>query len=142
MANGRIEFEFQDCRLLSAHFEINNSLTPGKDVQLDISLNLTHEYHDAENLLRLTLGAEVKGEDAPIVIKVAMGGLFNFKSKPEPGIELAKVAEINCAAILFPFVREVIADITRRAGLPPLLLSPINFVEMFNSNHPDTAIGA
>lgn len=141
MANEKVEFQFQDCRLLSVHFEVNSSFTPGKDVQLDIRLNLTHEYHDSENLLRLTVGVVAKGENAPIAINVEMGSLFRFNHKPETAIELARLAEVNCAAILFPFVREVVADITRRAGLPPLLLDPVNFIEFYNNNHPDAPIG-
>lgn len=140
MANEKFEFAFQDCRLLFAHFELNSSFTPGKDVQLDIKLNITHEYNDSENMLRLTVGVAVKGENAPIAINVDMGGLFQFNSKPETTVELARLAEVSCAAILFPFVREVVADITRRAGLPPLLLNPVNFVDFYNNNHPDTPI--
>lgn len=140
MADDKNELGFKDCRLLSVHFEVNKSFVAGKDVQLNIRLNLTHEYRDAENLMALTMGVEAKGENAPITINVSMGGLFQFHHKPETDIELARIAEVNCAAILFPFVREAVADIIRRAGLPPLLLDPINFIEFYNSNHKDSPI--
>lgn len=140
MANGQIEFALEDCRLVSIHFEINNSFTPGKDVNLSITLNQTHEFIDTNNKLRTTVGVDLKGEDAPIKINAIIGGIFQFKDKPESESDLTRIAEVSCAAILFPFVREVVADITRRAGLPPLLLNPVNFVEIYNKNHPDTAI--
>jgi preprotein translocase subunit SecB len=38
-------------------------------------------------------------------------------------------AKINCPALMFPYLRETIADVTRRAGLPALHLPPINFVK-------------
>ncbi|MDP3298216.1 MAG: protein-export chaperone SecB [Thermodesulfovibrionia bacterium] len=31
---------------------------------------------------------------------------------------------------MFPYVRETIADLTRRAGFPPLHLNPINFIQL------------
>ncbi|MBW1706391.1 MAG: protein-export chaperone SecB, partial [Deltaproteobacteria bacterium] len=44
--------------------------------------------------------------------------------------DVEPIAKINCPAILFPFLRECVADITRRAGFNPLILPPINFVEL------------
>jgi preprotein translocase subunit SecB len=38
---------------------------------------------------------------------------------------------INCPSILFPFLRRIVADITREGGFPPLLLDPIDFAALF-----------
>jgi preprotein translocase subunit SecB len=38
---------------------------------------------------------------------------------------------INCPALLFPFLRRLVADLTREGGFPPLLLDPIDFAAMF-----------
>jgi preprotein translocase subunit SecB len=83
----------------------------------------------------LFLKVEVSGESAPInVFSIEMGGRFQVKEKPAAE-KIGEIAEINCAAIVFPFAREVIADLTRRSGLPPFLLPPINFVEFYKTNH-------
>jgi len=34
---------------------------------------------------------------------------------------------IECPALLFPFARRLVADLTREGGFPPLLLDPIDF---------------
>ena len=63
-------------------------------------------------------------------------GLFEFEEELEEG-DIARIAGINCAAILFPYIRETVADLTRRGGFPPLHLAPVNFVEVFKANQVD-----
>jgi len=128
------KFDIQDYSLLSVHFDVNRDFKPGPDVQVNTSLSLTHDYIDDQNSLRLFMKVDVSGESGPLNISVEMGSLFKFEKKPATD-KLAKIAEINCASILFPFVRETIADLTRRSGLPPFLLPPINFVELYKNNH-------
>ena len=134
MADKIDKFDFQDYSLLSAHFDVNRNFKPGPDVQVNTSLSLTHDYIDDQNSLRLFMKVDVSGESGPLNISVEMGSLFKFEKKPSTD-KLAKIAEINCASILFPFVREVVADLTRRAGLHPFLIPPVNFVALHENNH-------
>lgn len=48
--------------------------------------------------------------------------------------DVLKCAKINCAAMLFPFVREFVAEITRRAAVGPLIINSVNFVAMFEQS--------
>jgi preprotein translocase subunit SecB len=48
---------------------------------------------------------------------------------PEPSLEPFLL--INCPALLFPFARRLVADLTREGGFPPLLLDPIDFAGLF-----------
>jgi preprotein translocase subunit SecB len=134
MADNVCPFDFQDCRLLSSHFDVNRNFEPGPDVQVVTNISISHNYIDEQNNLRLFLKVDVLGESAPLKISIEMGGMFQFQEKP-PAEKIREIAEINCAAIVFPFAREVIADLTRRSGLPPFLLPPINFVEFYKNNH-------
>jgi len=95
-----------------------------------------HGFIDESDLLHLTVGVDVKGDDAPMTISAEVGGVFKMLNKPEAR-SIGKIAEIHCAAILFPFMREFIADISRRAGLQPLILQPVNFYEFYKNNHPE-----
>lgn len=134
MADNVDTFSFQDYRLLSAHFDLNRNFEAGPDIQVNTNLSLTHDYIDEQNSLRLFMKVEVSGEASPLNISVEIGSLFHFEKKPAAD-KLSKLAEINCAAMVFPFVREVIADLTRRSGLPPFLIPPINFIEFHKNNH-------
>ena len=38
---------------------------------------------------------------------------------------------INCPNVLFPYLRETLADAVGRAGFPPVHLAPINFEALY-----------
>jgi preprotein translocase subunit SecB len=56
-------------------------------------------------------------------------GLFKIKNIPEHALEPFLL--INCPTLIFPFLRRLVADITREGGFPPLLLDPIDFAGLF-----------
>ena len=37
--------------------------------------------------------------------------------------------------LMFPFVRQIVADMTKNGGFVPLMLDPINFAELFNQRN-------
>jgi preprotein translocase subunit SecB len=41
------------------------------------------------------------------------------------------VVMIECPRLLFPFAREIVATAVRNGGFPPLLLDPIDFVNLY-----------
>jgi preprotein translocase subunit SecB len=47
---------------------------------------------------------------------------------------LQPVLFVDCPIILFPFVRRVLADVTRDGGYPPLMLDPIDFGRLYRQN--------
>jgi preprotein translocase subunit SecB len=62
-------------------------------------------------------------------MELAYGGTFMVENLPEP--QLQPFLLIHCPSLLFPFVRRLIADLTREGGFPPLLLDPIDFGALF-----------
>ena len=42
---------------------------------------------------------------------------------------------IECPRLLFPFARRIIAEITREGGFPPLLIDPVDFVQLYQSQY-------
>jgi len=62
-------------------------------------------------------------------LELTYGGLFEIQSIPEQALEPFLL--INCPALLFPFLRRLVADLTREGGFPPLLLDPIDFAGLF-----------
>jgi preprotein translocase subunit SecB len=49
---------------------------------------------------------------------------------------------VECPRLLFPFARNILADVTRDGGFPPVLLSPIDFVALWQSRRGQAAGGA
>lgn len=82
------------------------------------------------NYLWVTVTAKVHAElegKPYFQVEVSMRGLFERSG--ETSLPSDQFGKVNGPAILFPFVREHLANLTLRANLPPILLPPINFVE-------------
>jgi preprotein translocase subunit SecB len=62
-------------------------------------------------------------------LELAYGGLFQIENLPEQALEPFLL--INCPALLFPFVRRLVADVTRDGGFPPLWIDPIDFAALY-----------
>jgi preprotein translocase subunit SecB len=62
-------------------------------------------------------------------LELSYAGLFHVENLPEAALEPFLL--IECPTLLFPFVRRLVADLTREGGFPPLLLDPINFANLY-----------
>jgi preprotein translocase subunit SecB len=62
-------------------------------------------------------------------LELSYAGLFQVENLPEAALEPFLL--IECPTLLFPFVRRLVADLTREGGFPPLLLDPINFANLY-----------
>ncbi|MGE0741488.1 MAG: protein-export chaperone SecB [Hyphomonadaceae bacterium] len=56
-------------------------------------------------------------------------GLFQFMNVRPDDVE--PLIWIECPRLLFPFARQVLAEITREGGYPPLLINPIDFTPLY-----------
>ncbi len=83
-----------------------------------------------QTVLTVTVTAKV-GEKTLFLIEAAQAGIFVVRNVPAP--ELEAVLGIACPNILFPYVREVISDMSARAGFPPVVLSPVNFEAIYQA---------
>lgn len=58
-------------------------------------------------------------------------GLFAVVPGQE-NMTLEEFAQVNGPALMFPYIRELIADITLRSGLKPVIFPPLNIHMMMN----------
>jgi preprotein translocase subunit SecB len=78
--------------------------------------------------LRIKVDAK-RGEEVLFLIDLVYGGLFQFANvRPE---DVEPLLWIECPRLLFPFSRQVLAEITREGGYPPLLVNPIDFTPLY-----------
>jgi preprotein translocase subunit SecB len=74
--------------------------------------------------------AEASNETGVIYdLELAYGGLFQVENMDDETLEVFLM--VNAPALLFPYLRRLVADITREGGFPPLTLEPIDFGGMF-----------
>ncbi len=113
-------------RIRSLNFKIKEGVSKGQ-APISYKISYGYEYNYKEKSINVLMSVSIGENQLPFLLDIEYEGLFKLdkrvaKKKIEP------FAEINCPAILFPFLRECIADITRRAGFNPLILPAINFV--------------
>jgi len=96
---------------------------PQIDVQLQTQA-ATVEEGVYEVAITSTVTAKI-GEKVMFLIEAKQAGIFQARNIP--AAELEPLLAVMCPTILFPYLREVVSDISVRAGFAPVLLNPINF---------------
>ena len=92
--------------------------TRGEQIQPDVY----------ECVLTVTLTAKV-GDKTLFLVEAAQAGVFTIRGVPPEQIQT--VIAINCPTVLFPYIRETLADAVIRAGFPPVHLAPISFEALY-----------
>ncbi len=94
----------------------------------EVAIVIRAEAHDNS--------ARRNGQAAPpaptvFVAELTYAGVFTLNGLPDNAIE--PVLLVECPRILFPFARNILSDVTRDGGFPPVLLQPIDFVALWQS---------
>lgn len=118
-------------------FEVPGS--PGVFAELevsppDITVNIEVKVNPVQdNVFEVVIqiGAECRVKDTvAFICELAYAGLFTINVPPE---HAQIVLLIECPRLIFPFARNILADVTRDGGFPPLMLAPVDFVAMFQN---------
>jgi preprotein translocase subunit SecB len=125
----------RDFRLLEVDLKLDpeKSLDLQKGVELKFAVGVSCDYMEKKNLLKLVMEISPEGERFPCYLRVKGGAIFEFDRKLKKK-EINELARVNCSAIVFPFMREAVADLTRRAGLDPVYAPIINFIGFFEQD--------
>ena len=101
-----------------------------------IDLNLTNtQTHIEGDIFEavLCVTATIKLEEkTAFLIEVHFAGLFSLSGFDEA--EQKYLLGSQAMHALFPYVREVVSDMTVRGGFPPLILSPVNFEALYQQH--------
>ena len=99
--------------------------------KINIGINVTAtRLTPSDTEVSIKLDATAKDQDKTLfAAELVYSGVFRFTNIPENQIE--PIAMVECARLLFPFARQVLADATRNGGFPPLLVDPVDFATMY-----------
>jgi preprotein translocase subunit SecB len=107
---------------------------PNNQPEINFSVNV-HSRNLADRafevLLALKLEAKLAGKTAYIV-ELSYGGVFVLPAMPEDQTKMFLMVE--APRLLFPFARAVVADAIRDGGFAPMMLSPIDFMALYQAN--------
>ncbi len=104
---------------------------PRVDVQINTAVqDLSAETHHV--VLTVSVKAQL-GEQTAYLVEVQQGGVFLLRGFADND-ERRAVLGAYCPNVLFPFVRETVADLIRRGGFPEFLLQPVNFDALYQQH--------
>ncbi len=119
---------------------------PAVQINLDVQIRRLQEGQDvfevtiairAEATTNPADGAAQNGQgkaeppQTVFIAELSYAGIFTLTGVPEHQVE--PVLAVECPRLLFPFARNILADITRDGSFPPVLLGPIDFVALWQA---------
>jgi preprotein translocase subunit SecB len=81
-----------------------------------------------EVVLSITCTAKHEAMTA-FIVEVAYAGVFTLNGVPAEHVH--PLLLIECPRLLFPFARALVANATRDGGFLPLLIQPIDFLDLY-----------
>lgn len=102
---------------------------PKIDLALDLNVNGLPEegFYEVE----IVINAKANDENNTLfIIDLKYGGVFHLLNIPEEHKEM--VLAVHCPAIIFPYVRKIISDVTSDGGFQPLMIDPIDFGVLYS----------
>ena len=106
----------------------------GENPSLEVNVNV-QARKQGDDIFETALHFEAKAASQDTVyynIELVYAGLFRLTNIPENLLQ--PVLFVDCPAMLFPFMRRMVADLTREGGYPPLYLDPIDFPALYRQN--------
>lgn len=102
--------------------------------QIELQLNSqTAPVDDGvyEVTVTVTVTAKLQEQDkVAFLIEAKQAGVFQIRNVPQE--ELEPVLSVVCPNMLYPYLREVVSDVSVRAGFAPVVLNPLNFEALYN----------
>ena len=107
------------------------SMRAGKQPKIDINVSVgVNPKAEGAHEVVLKLDAKAgSGADMLFAVELAYAGVFRAENMTPEQKQLALM--IEGPRLLFPFAREILANATRQAGFPPLMLDPVDFLALY-----------
>jgi preprotein translocase subunit SecB len=99
--------------------------------EIQINIEIGRQMLEGDNIeVTLMLKAEAKrGDKIAFIAELEYAGLFAFAGISAE--EIQPLIMIECPRLLFPFSRQIMAEMTQNGGFPPIMLEPPDFAGMF-----------
>ena len=114
---------------------------PQVTINLDVQVKRIEE---TEGTYEVTLAIRADAVEAPVpngddsprartvfLAELAYAGVFTLAGIAPENVE--PILLIECPRLLFPYARNILADVTRESGFPPVMLQPIDFVALWQA---------
>jgi len=109
--------------------EIFSKMNQQPDIPINVDVQarrLQDNYFEV--VLQFNASAKI-GEETAFILELSYGAVVQIN--PQQPEHAQPLLLIEAPRTIFPFARNIIADTTRDGGFPPLMLQPIDFVQLY-----------
>ncbi|MDR3154924.1 MAG: protein-export chaperone SecB [Deltaproteobacteria bacterium] len=121
-----VPFEMTSLQLLRSLFQRNRAWHEPPDGRISVAtltIRNTGDFSPEGGSARYVQGFRMeKAKDMPFSLEVEYGAVFSM-SRPIPAADRDYYIHLAFPRLVFPFMREYIAETTRRGGFPPLMIN-------------------
>lgn len=117
-----------------AVFTLLQKNKPDIQIRVDVHANTLGE-NTYEVILHLRADCKV-ADSVAFVVELSYAGLFVLNV---PAEHRRPVLMIECPRLLFPYARKIVADATLEGGFLPLMLAPLDFVQLYQRQQQESA---
>lgn len=105
-------------------------VTPDIKVQVNLDAKKRPTADQYEVITKYTVTSKNKNtDDVLFAMELDYSGIFQVEGVPQD--QLHPFLLIECPRMLFPFVRRIVADVTRDGGFPMLNLDTVDFMAIY-----------
>ena len=100
---------------------------------VDMNIDVKGTKLDGD-LYEVTLTLTCKGNSGDVALFVAelsYASLVSLNNVPDEQIQ--RLLVVDCPTLMFPFARNIIAEVTRDGGYPPILMQIVDFNAIFEN---------
>lgn len=122
-------FKITNLILLESNFKREASVTfeqskISNTVNVDVNVQITDKTIFVTESLSYS---QKSGEIVEVVADIKMVGIFEKIGESE--LDLEQFGQVNGAAIIFPYIREQLTNLSAKAGIGLIVLPPFNFTK-------------
>lgn len=121
------DLSFENPNLLMKYQE-DNKEQPQVSVNVETNVSKLQDAH-YEVAMKVEVKSFVADKDV-FVLEIVYGAFVTVDPKLANDV-LEPVLLVHCPFLMFPFVRNIVADMTRNGGYAPLLIEPIDFASLY-----------
>ena len=107
--------------------------------KFDLNMDLNIKKKDLKSdLFEITINVLLEAKllkEKKFLIELSYASTFK-KNKQKSTLDEKKFAFVDCPNIMFPFVRQIIFNVSQDSGFLPINLEYINFQDLFDSQMP------
>jgi len=105
----------------------------GNSPKIAVEVNVEAQKLEEENVFNVLLNIAINGdieEEKAFILELSYGAVAELNIPKE---HVEPVLMIEIPHTIYPFVRQIVANTMSNAGMPPLMLAPIDFMAIYNA---------